>query len=295
MLQPSKKINLREERDFGEKLNATFRFIRLNFKSLFKSLLLYAVPVALLSGIFSGLHQARLFRNLSGDNGYDSFGDYTIGQQITSVNYLVSAFLSVVSVLIVYLVVYAYMVAYQDEEGEVQPSAVWDHLKNNLLKVIYSGFALGIVTFLSFFLLGFGIYLGVVLSFFIMVMVREELSMIDTIERCFYLIKRNWWATFGLLIIVGFIQGVISWISALPWGLVMILNATQVLNQGNSFMMIISSTLATLVINLSYTISAVALGFQYYNLVEQKDGIGLMEQADLIGRHDLSSTNEGDY
>ncbi|GHA55798.1 hypothetical protein [Pontibacter akesuensis] len=292
----SEKINLREERNFGEKLNATFRFIRQNFKPLLRALLLYALPVALLAGIFSGLHQARLFRSLSGGDVYETVGEYGVAQQLTSVNYLLTLFFSMVSVLMVYLVVYSYMVAYQDTEDEVQPSAVWEHIKANALKVIYSGIALGVVIILSVFLLGFGIYLGVVLCLFVVVMVREELGLIDTIERCFYLIKRNWWATFGLIFIVSMIQGMISWLAALPLGAVMVMKMLQVPGMESEFLLIASNTLTTLLTTLTYCISAVAVGFQYYNLVEQKDGIGLLEKAEMIGRHDANnSANEGDF
>src|SRR3546814_19397011 len=53
------KINLREERDFGRKISDTFLFLQQNFGPLFKSLLYYAGPVALVAGVFMGLYQSN--------------------------------------------------------------------------------------------------------------------------------------------------------------------------------------------------------------------------------------------
>lgn len=192
MLQTKQKINLREERDFGDKLNATFYFIKTNFKPLSKALLLYVTPVALAAGIFSGLFQARTLQRMTGDTTYSTYGEYAFFNQIASVQYLLSMFFTLVSFFVLSLAVSSFMVAYQDEEGEVEQATVWEHIKRNLVPVIYSGVAIAVVTFLSFFLLGFGIYLGIVMSLFVIVMVREELGFIETVERCFYLIKGNW-------------------------------------------------------------------------------------------------------
>ncbi|MDX5436829.1 MAG: hypothetical protein LPK03_06515, partial [Pontibacter sp.] len=92
MLQTSQKINFREERDFGEKLNATFYFIRTNFKALGNAMLLYVTPVALLAGIFSGLHQSRLFQTLNGEGAYASrtLGEFNFFNQVTSLNYVIT-------------------------------------------------------------------------------------------------------------------------------------------------------------------------------------------------------------
>ena len=296
MLQTTQKINLREERDFGNKLNATFYFIKKNFKPLFRALLLYVTPVALAAGIFSGLLQARMLQPMTGNVPAGAYGDNPFFAQITSLNYILAVSLSLVSVFILFLTVSSYMVVYQDEEGEVEPAAVWEHIKNNLVQVIYSGIAFSVICFLSFFLFGLGIYLAVVLSLFIIVMVREETGFIETIERCFYLIKGNWWATLGLLLVVGFIQGIIGLLAGLPLGAVSVMRMLGVPGMGSDVLLVVVNVLSSVLSIFLYCISAVALGFQYYNLVEQKDGIGLMEQADRIGRTDTHTTaNEGEF
>lgn len=294
MLQTSQKINLREERDFSDKLNATFHFIRSNFRSLLRTLFLYVTPVALISGILSGFYQARVLRSISGTQSHDTYGDYNFFNQINSVSYLFTVLFMMISFFVLSLAVYSFMVVYQDEEGEVQPSSVWYHMKENMVKAIYSGIVLTIVTFLSLFLLGFGIYFGVVMSLFLIVMVREELGFVDTIERCFYLIKGNWWATFGLLFVASIIQGIIGWLAALPVGAITLMRLAEIPGTESDLLFITANTLSTVLSIYIYAIVAIALGFQYFNLVEKKDGTGLMEQAELIGQQNQHTTaNEG--
>lgn len=296
MLQTSQKINLREERDFGNKLNTTFFFIRANFRPLLRTLFLYVTPVALVSGIFSGLYQARLMRSIAGDEGYSTYGEFNLFNQVNSVNYIFMVFFTLVSVFVLSIAVYGFMVEYQDKDGEVQPAAVWSHIKANLVQVIYSGLVIAVFSFLAVFLLGLGIYLGVVMSLFIIIMVREERGFIETIERCFYLIKGNWWATFGLLLVIGFIQSVIGWVAALPVGIITMLRLMEIPGMESDILLVIATTLSSVLTIYVYAVSAIALGFQYFNLVEQKDGIGYMEQAALIGQRNQENTaNEGQF
>lgn len=296
-MQPtSQKINLREERGFGEKLNATFAFIRANFRSLLKTLFFYVTPVALVSGLVSGFYQARLMKRVAGGQVYESYGEFNFFNQVNSVNYYFSILFTLISFFFLSLTVYSFMVVYQDEEGEVEPAAVWRHIKENLVKVVYSGVVLSVFTFLSVFMLGFGIYFGVVISMFVLIMVREELGFVDTIERSFYLIKGHWWATFGLLFVAGFIQSIIGYLAALPVGIITFLRVMQLPGAESDLLLVSATTLATVFTIYIYSVSVIALGFQYFNLVEKKDGIGFMEQAELIGQQQQDATaNAGQY
>ncbi|WP_299820839.1 hypothetical protein [uncultured Pontibacter sp.] len=297
MHHTSHKINLRQERDFGEKLNATFHFIKANFKPLFRAILLYVTPVALLAGIFSGLYQARLFQAISGNGDYNTYGEYSFFQQVTSLNYIVMLFFVMLGYIMVALVVHSFMVVYMDsDEGTVSPGAVWDNVKANIVQGIYAGVGLGIVCFFGFFLLGFGLYLGVVCSIFFIVMIREETGVVETMERCFYLIKRNWWATFGFLIVVGFIQGIIGWLGSFPAGIVMVLRLFGIPGMESDVLLVVTNTIASIFTIYASAISMVAISFQYFHLVEQKDGFGWIEQVNLIGKRDNNTfKNEGDF
>lgn len=53
-------IILQQERDFGDKINATFSFVSQNFKTLFLSLLYFAGPLGLIGGIANGIVQSSM-------------------------------------------------------------------------------------------------------------------------------------------------------------------------------------------------------------------------------------------
>jgi len=53
-------INLREERDFGEKFNATFQFARQNFKNLSLSLLFLGAPLMIVGNLLVAYMQADM-------------------------------------------------------------------------------------------------------------------------------------------------------------------------------------------------------------------------------------------
>ncbi|MFT2008663.1 hypothetical protein ACMA1I_08310 [Pontibacter sp. 13R65] len=296
MLEKTQKFNFREERDFGQKLNVTFYFIKSHFRPLCRLVLLYGTPLALVSGLLSGVYQARLMQRVSGASSYDSYADLNFFSQLNSLNYFAMLFFTVVSVLVLSLAVYSYMVLYQDHDQEAEPAEVWPLVKEHLVKVIYSGIAIGVLIVLTVALLGIGVYLSVVMSIFVIVMVREETGFVETTERCFALVKRNWWATFGFILTAGFIQAVFGWLASIPVGMVAFLRGLQVPGMESELLLVVASVISSVLTIYVYVISIVAVGFQYYNLVEKKDGIGYLEQAELIGRHhQTTSANEGHY
>ena len=78
-------IILQQERDFGDKINATFSFVSQNFKTLFLSLIYFAGPLGLIGGIANGIVQSSMLGLVSqgvkknrgtssGDIFADSFG-----------------------------------------------------------------------------------------------------------------------------------------------------------------------------------------------------------------------------
>ncbi|QCR22686.1 hypothetical protein [Pontibacter sp. SGAir0037] len=290
-------INFREERELGQNINATFSFIRQNFKLLCKCILFFAAPFALLSGIFNGLYQSRLYQVLGDDRPYSTYGEYTFFNQVTSLNYLVSIFFSVVSFVMMGLAVYCYMLEYMDNEGEATTEGVWARFKANAIPLLYATIGAVIITTIGLLLLVIpGIYAAVTLSVFMMVLLREEIGFIEGLERCLYLIKGNWWSTFFLLFVIGLIQGIINVVPAIPAFILPFLGALELPGSTNTLISIILVSISSVLGIFIYSISIIAAAFQYFHLVEVRDGIGLMEQVALIGQSTTRfEANEGDY
>ncbi|RNI30074.1 hypothetical protein EFA69_11215 [Rufibacter immobilis] len=277
-------IELHQERDLGQKLNATFAFLRQNFKPLFRCVLLYVVPFALLAGIFSGVYQSTQLRELSGAVQYSSWGEFSYSNSVNSVHYWVSLFFTLVSGVLLCLTVYGYMLEYRQNQGEVTPGAVWARAKSNFIPLLYSSVGVVVLCGLATLLLLLpGIYVTVALSLFGIVMLYEETGFLDTVERCFYLVKGHWWSAFGFLLLVMLLQGVIGFMGSLPAIVVYIFRILQLPGGDSDMLLIVASSFTTILSLVLYVISTTAVGFLYFDLVERKDGVGLLEQVNQIG------------
>lgn len=287
MITATPRTNFREERDFGQVINATFTFLRQHFKPLGRALLFIVGPFALTAAFFSGLHQSRVFSLAAGTpEGIRNMADYSIFQQVTSLHYLVSTFFMFLSFSLLYLTVYAYLVEHMDadEAGPVEVGQVWGRVKEFFLPGFYGLFGVVVLVLLGSVLLILpGIYVAVALSLFYIVMVREDLGFLDTAERCFALIKGYWWSTFGLLLVVVLIQGLIGLVFALPTIFIGVLQALAVPWGHSQWLLVTTTSLTSIAGIFLYTLSALAVAFQYFNLVEIKDGVGMLEQVDRIG------------
>lgn len=281
----NQEINFREERDFSQMLNVTFGFIRQNIKKLFYCFLYFVVPFALLAGIFNGIYKSRLKLAASGQLYYRPWGEYGFFQNGTLLNYLISLFFIYLSFILISLTVYSYMVLYQDNQGRVEIKEVWAMIKSNFLNTFYASFGILLMCLLGYVVLFIpGIYLSVALSFFLIIMIREEIGFIEAIERSLYLIKGYWWPTFGLFLMVGLIQVMISLAGYLPVLILKMLQTFRLPGADNSLVVVLVNSFSTVAGLLFYVITITAIAFQYFHLVEIKDGIGLMQKADLIGR-----------
>ncbi|MBT8378077.1 MAG: hypothetical protein KJN64_02480 [Ignavibacteria bacterium] len=270
------KIEFRKVRDFGQLLSATFEFIRQNFKLLFKSNLLIAAPFILLAGVFMGLYQSSLF-DFSSQPDIESFG----------IPFLISIVFLMFSYLIITMVTYSYIILYKNSEfGSFDIDDVWKKTKSNFWMLLFTGIGFAVVVFFGFLLLIIpGIYLSVALSIIYIVRMEEGVSLFDAINRCIKIISANWWFTFGVIIVVGFIQGFIGFIFYIPSYIVMFLLAfagVDAYSGGTAKILFIISSIISSLGTLLYAINTIAIAFQYYNLIERKEAPGLMQQIENI-------------
>ncbi|OUJ75595.1 hypothetical protein [Hymenobacter crusticola] len=306
-----------KERDFGQKLEATFDFVRAHFKPLGKCLLYIALPVALLSGLANGIFQyylssTLLQRSSSADGASSSWS--IVSTMVSSPLYVVLTLTGFVTVSFMLLTVYGYMVLRlrnEDPAAEVTVAEVWALVRSRLLGTI--GALLGLMVFVGllaspFFLFvglaaqqQFGalalvgvlmpflymaiLYVVVALSLFFIIWVREELGFLATLRRSFYLVWGKWWSTFGLIIVLGIILGLLTSVVVVP---VTLTTAWSIFSARESVispvLTVAANALSTLVMLFMYPIIFIGLAFQYFNLVERKDGEGLRSLVDRIGQ-----------
>ncbi len=285
-------IQLQQERDFGQKINVTFEFMIQNFKPLMLSLLYIAGPPALIGGFFMGAYQSRMItfqRDILNSDGVDStFSSfYAMGSSIL----MLVIFLGAAS-LAATLVVNAYLIEYEKGNRAITPEAIWNRMKDYIgASIGYSIVMFVFVMIATLFFVIPGIYVGVTLSLMYMVMMREGLGLEATFRRCFYLINDKWWSTFGLLFIMGIIASILGYVFQIPTMIITFSSILQIGDGVNDFWSTVSGIIGTVGSILVRSLVLVALGFQYYNLVERRDGSGILGAIDNIGKNDTPRTD----
>lgn len=270
------KIEFRKVRDFGALLNVTFDYIRKNFKLLFKANLLIASPFILLAGVFMGIYQSSMF-SFAYNQDFESFG----------VPFVLAMIFMIISYVIITVVTYSHLIVYkQSETGVFELDDVWQMVKKKFFLVLLTGIGYSIIVGLGFlFLIVPGIYLSIALSLIFIVRLEEEIGFFDAVSRCIKIVKHNWWFTFGLIFVVGIIQGFLMYALYIPNYIMMFVTAFAGIDSEtsglNRILYIITSLISSLGA-LLYTISTIAIAFHYYNLVERKEAPGLLEQIDEI-------------
>jgi len=269
-------IEFRKVRDFGGILGVTFEYVKQNFKSLFKANLLLSAPLILLAGVFLGIYQSSIF-NFQFNQEFEQFG----------ISFLLYLLFTMLSYLFITVVTYTHLTIYKNSgSGTIDIADIWKQVKSNLLMIFLTGIVCIIIIVTGFiFLIIPGIYFSITLSIIFIVRIEEKLSLVKAIRRCINLISGNWWFTFGLILVMGIIQGFLGFILYIPNYVVMMFLAftgiDSSIGETGRIMFILSSIIASFGL-LFYSLTIIAVAFQYYNLVERKEAPGLVSKIEEL-------------
>lgn len=283
------RINLREVRDFSDKLNATFLFVRQNFKNLFLSLLLLGLPVMIFGNIlllyFQNEMQKQIFENY-GRFPFDLFPGILLTILVMMVGYTW-----------LYTVTVSYIAEYLDGNTDIAVGRVFSRAVSKIGNVIGAGIIAGILTAIAFvFLILPGIYMAIALSFVFIVIILEGDPTFEAISRSFQLIRGNWWSTFGLLIVMSFIVGIMQIVFTIPTYVITFVRALHQEMFTFDSATIGANVVQTIGYTLLYPLSFIALAFQYFSIVEAKENAGLNLEIEQAGNNTPQSpVNEGDF
>ncbi|GAF01737.1 hypothetical protein [Saccharicrinis fermentans] len=277
------KVELRQKRDFSDVLNASFAFIRQEYKNLGYALLLYAgIPVliqAILSGIYVDTSLTNFFNSMGNAGASEEFVSTMPGKAMlfNLINMVVQIFLTGLA--------YCYVVLYVEKgAGNVDVKDVW--AKFTSLFASYIGFNIlsGLVVILALVALIIpGLYVMIPLSLILITKTAENKGFGDSFSRCFYLVKNHWWQTFGLLFIASIIMLILSAVFGVPAG---IIAGTQGILQENvtgvSFPFMITAVISTIGTAIVTPLPSIVISFQYYSLVEHKDNLTLLDKINKV-------------
>lgn len=296
------KIPLYKERDFSDKLNVSFVFLRENAAPYLKAQLFITGPIILLAALSYTFIFAGMFEHIQDPQAMGNYmlsGPYWTNMGLT---YLIS----IVLALSIILVSFCYMKAYElkEDDAEITVGQVFQLVKKHFFPVLAAGILCTLIIGISaiaFFIPA--IYFGIVFSLVTPIIIMEDMDIADALSRSFKLIKGKWWSTFGLILITSIIGGIISLLFALPFslaGFVVGLNDLKPGASGNisaHFSPVwfgIANIFSRAGSVVGYSILYFALGFQYFNLVERQESRGLMQQINEMGE-EKPAQGEGEY
>ena len=308
-------IKYHQLRDFSEKINVTFLFIKQNFKSLGKALVYIAGPPALMVSLVLGNFIGDFLGMMQNVGNADASASYFL-----SVNFWLQILLMFVFGIIAYVftlsVIYNYVLLYEEKQSnQIEVSVVWDRVRSNfwmffgtillfgiLLIVAYVIMILPIVLLaaISPFLIFFGIIALLVVMVYLFIsaiptfIIRayEKKDIFSAIGRSFYLVRGKWWSTFGLFAILSLIGGVVSYVFLIPYYIVIFTSTMHQVSHeaytGPSDTMLLVTKiffgLYYLAQILITTLPHIGVSFQYFNLVEMKEARGLMSDIEKFGQ-----------
>ncbi|RYZ99801.1 MAG: hypothetical protein EOP47_15815 [Sphingobacteriaceae bacterium] len=288
------RIELRRMRDFGEIINDTFAFVKDNFKELFKPMIIICSFFIVLGTISYAFMQTSMLEGLT-DTTTNPGTRPSFTARYTNMGYLLGSVLYYISftiyTLFVFVITYSYIAIYKDKPEGEKPSfsEVWGYLKYYLLRSLGSSILIVLIitvgTVLCFFP---GVYLGTVLSLVLPVIILENTSFGFAFNKSFNLIKNNWWLTFGIIFVISLIIGFASSIASIP---VMLLTLSKMFLKWNIVifpLMLIFGLLANILL-MGYALLAISLSLCYFSYSEQKEGTGLLNRIDTLGKNDDAS------
>ena len=307
------ETDFRQERNFGQKVSATFEFIGVHWRPLGRVMLYLIAPLALLMGIFTAILQSRMLGLMSSivrdqtQPGYDPLAAQRTMLEATFLNplYYLNMVLGMLFVSMCILTIYGYLVRCLRPAGAVAtpitPAEVWQVVRGQLVGTFFSIWGLTLVVMVGFFVFFFpGMYLSVALSLFFIVRLVEGTGFFSTIGRCLRLTKGKWWSTFGMMFIMvallyALLFGVRIVVGMLVAGLHGSLMPTGQPGEAATVLTIVFTLFFTVGFFLLYPPLLIGLAFQYFNLVERRDGVGLRHLVDQLGQAPLAIPDGSTY
>lgn len=288
-------INFKKQREIGEIISDTFKFIRGNYKSLFTLIIKNTGPAFLILILSAGYY---MYVTLGTISMFDISNPEASSALVENMSGFFMAFLLMLCSMMIYFsllygTVLHFIKSYLKNDGKVDEEEVHHGARNDFWNLLGAGVLTGIMIFFGLLVCFFpGIYLLVPLSLVFSIIVFEKLSVSESISSCFMLIKNNWWVTFATLLVMWILVYVIGFVFSIPaifYSLVKGFTLAQENSIANSAEMfdwvyILLNLISTIAQYLLYTITVISTAFIYFNLNEKKNFTGTYESIDNLGQ-----------
>ena len=285
----SQPIEFRKQRELGDIITDTFKFLRQNLKPLFINIFKMTGPVFVILILAIGYYSYLGMDLLS-----NPFLVETSGVNVET--FFISVFILFVSLVAFYVLLYNtvlhYIKSYIENSGEVDHSQVSRGVKQDFGSMLGLVILVGIITVFGLMLCFFpGVYVWVPLSLAPAMLIFARTSVMDSISYSFSLIKDNWWATFFTLFVITLLIYIIGLIFQFPLMIYMFIKTLVMSQEGSianpadmvDWVYVFFNVLSSLFQYLLSVIGVVASAFIYYHLDEKKNATGTYERISNLG------------
>ena len=299
-----KKINLntmqtlhplRRTRDFGQTISDTIQFLKAHWKNLILLYLIFVVPFLLIGTLLGASSFSAFFKHVG--SGMSSINNPL---SLFSPQFIIAIVLLSLSFIAYLTVVNLYMKLFEENGGRTPTiseagSMFFGKFLSNIgylfivfIAMILSAF-MAVIPIVGILVFMFGAwYIMICLSLLFPINTIEENPFMYSFSRMFYLIKNQWWYTFGIVIILFliyyFFAAVIGFITNMIFGF----SSINFLDQKASFSLMTEKYflvmgLSSIIQQVFYLIIHVGIGMHYFSLREEKDGSGLEARLEQLG------------
>ncbi|AYL97424.1 hypothetical protein [Mucilaginibacter celer] len=283
-------VELAKTRDFSETISDTFTFVKQNIKPLFKAFFVFSgffLVAGTISAVFFQMKMVNLANGVMapgpvanldyGSSFFERFG----------IEYFITILLYMITLTVLKVTTFSYVAIYK-EKGNLPPTTeeVWGYIKYYFWRILGASFVSNILLVIGFvFCFIPGVYLAPIFALIFPIIVFENASFGYAFNRCFTLIKDNWWLTFGILLVTWIIIYACITAITLPAALFNVIGMVMHPQKGTN----LSMTASVLTVVLQHLclvfliIPIVTISLCYFNLTESKEGTNLLERISKLG------------
>jgi len=289
-----KLINFKRERDLGAIITDAFGFIRTEWKHLFTIIFKIIWPFLVISlfGLVMYFYSFRqgmqsLIDNSVKINPFDLFSGGSLLWM------LLSSAGGIAIYTLLQLVTVFYVKAYINNPEEISYDGILREVKSKFWSAMGYLVLTGLISLIGLMLcFAPGIYFYTVFSLGIFILVFEDKTVGQTISHCYVLIKDKWFETFGVIIVVSILVGIIGYVFSIPQLIYYFVKIISSISKKDPTVVVsLFSDPIYLALNIiSYAgrfllsaITIVAFALMYFDLNEQKFKTGAIESIDNLG------------
>ncbi len=285
-------IRFKKQREVGEIITDTFRFLRENYRLLLKMIFRVTGPVFLIV-----LLALAYYSYLTIDTLENPLLFINTGQNMTmiAVAFLVLLFSLLVFYVLLYETILHFIHSYVLNQGIIKETQVLEGIKSDF------GSMLGLLL-LGSMITGFGLMLCLLPGIYLWVpfalapasLVFARLPLLDAINHTFSLLKDHWWISFFSLVVMVLLVYIIGLIFQAPMLIYFFFKSLTSAQAGSvadpstmlDWVYVVFNVISSLAQYLLSSIVIIAIAFIYYNLDEKKNFTGSYEIISNLGSPD---------